>query len=50
VLICAAEIRTLADRFGTEWILLPNAMYGDSFSYAKSYGFRKLFSDNVYVK
>lgn len=43
-------MRTYTDRIGTTWILLPNAMYGDSFAYAESYGIGKLLSENSYVK
>ena len=37
-----------ADRFGATWVLLPNAVYGDSFAYAEAYGIGKLLSDNSY--
>lgn len=46
----AERIKRYADRFGATWILLPNAMYGDSFADAESYGIGKLLSENSYVK
>ncbi|MDO4540113.1 MAG: HAD family acid phosphatase [Syntrophomonadaceae bacterium] len=31
-----------ADKWGREWIVLPNAVYGDSMDYAAAYGMREL--------
>ena len=38
------------DQIGTTWILLPNAMYGNNFTFAEKYGFRELLSDNSYTE
>ena len=32
-----------ADKWGAEWIVLPNGVYGSSYNYASAYGFDKLF-------
>lgn len=45
----AALMEQYADRFGTEWIVLPNAMYGDSFNYAREYGLAELLQDCAWV-
>ena len=37
-----------ADKFGTEWIVLPNAMYGTSYSYAERYGLTELLQHYSY--
>lgn len=31
------------DKWGNEWIVLPNAIYGSSINYASAYGYSKLF-------
>lgn len=37
-----------AEEFGTRWILLPNAMYGSSYTYAKQYGLTELLKEHAY--
>ena len=32
------------DKWGAEWIVLPNAVYGSSINYATAYGIPALFS------
>ena len=49
--VSRAELATqYADKWGTEWIVLPNAVYGDSINYATSYGLKELFNVYTYVK
>ena len=31
------------EKWGTQWIVFPNAVYGSSANYASQYGFRELF-------
>lgn len=38
-----------ADRIGTKWIILPNAVYGNSMDYASKYGFSKLMEHYDYT-
>ena len=37
-----------ADKWGSEWIVMPNAVYGDSMNYAVNYGMRALFDHYGY--
>ena len=39
-----------AGEWGTKWIVMPNAMYGNSINYATGYGMNKLFRHYSYVK
>lgn len=32
------------DKWGTQWIVFPNAVYGSSANFAAQYGFRELFA------
>ena len=38
-----------AGEWGTKWIVMPNAMYGNSINYATSYGMNKLFKHYAYT-
>ena len=38
------------DKWGAEWIVLPNGVYGSSYNYASSYGFGKLLDYFDYTK
>ena len=38
-----------AEEWGTRWIVMPNAMYGNSINYANSYGMNKLFKHYAYT-
>jgi predicted secreted acid phosphatase len=38
-----------ADKWGSEWILMPNAMYGASLEYAADYDYSKLFKYYSYT-
>ena len=46
----AALTEQYADRWGTEWIVLPNAVYGSAFASALKYGVTKLFKAYSYVQ
>lgn len=37
------------DKWGNEWIVLPNAIYGSSINYASAYGYLKLFEHFDYT-
>ena len=37
------------DKWGTQWIVFPNAVYGSSANYAMQYGFRDLFAHFDYT-
>ncbi|MDD3335266.1 MAG: HAD family acid phosphatase [Eubacteriales bacterium] len=39
-----------ADKWGAEWIVLPNAVYGSAFNAALGYGVPKLFTNYAYTK
>ena len=45
----AALASQYQDKWGTEWIVLPNAVYGDSMNYAMAYGFEELFNAYDYT-
>ncbi len=36
-------------QWGTKWIVMPNAMYGNSINYATSYGMNELFKHYSYI-
>ena len=38
-----------AGEWGVKWIVMPNAMYGNSINYATSYGMNKLFKHYAYT-
>ena len=38
-----------AGEWGVKWIVMPNAMYGNSINYANSYGLNKLFKHYAYT-
>ena len=38
-----------AGEWGTKWIVMPNAMYGNSINYATAYGMNKLFKHYAYT-
>ncbi|MBR5338387.1 MAG: hypothetical protein IK152_10430 [Lachnospiraceae bacterium] len=44
----AQLIEKYADKFGNEWIVLPNAMYGDSYTFFEKYGMTKLLEEHSY--
>lgn len=44
-----ASDSSYADKWGKEWILFPNAMYGSSLDYADSYDMNKLFKYYAYT-
>ncbi len=44
-----ASSEDYAGDWGTKWILMPNAMYGNSLTYATSYGMNKLFKHYAYT-
>ena len=44
----AALVEEYAEEFGTRWIVLPNAMYGTSYSYALYYGLTDLLQHYSY--
>ncbi|MDO5434916.1 MAG: HAD family acid phosphatase [Clostridia bacterium] len=50
----AAERRAftavMAEKFGTEWILFPNAVYGKAMDTGLAYGTEKLFQEYAYTK
>ena len=46
----AALTEQYADRWGTEWIVLPNAVYGSAFASALKYGVTELFKAYSYVQ
>lgn len=45
----AALTEQYADKWGAEWIVLPNAVYGSAFAYALSYGVPALFAEYAYT-
>lgn len=49
--VSRAELtKEYADKWGTEWFLMPNAVYGDAFDYALAYGIPELLKAYSYVK
>lgn len=46
----AEKTSEYADKWGTEWILLPNAVYGSAFNAALGYGVAELFAEYSYIK
>lgn len=38
------------DKWGTKWIVFPNAVYGSSANYASQYGFSELFDYFDYTR
>ena len=38
------------EKWGCEWIVLPNAVYGSAMNYAMQYGFSELFDYYDYTK
>ena len=44
-----ASSEDYAGEWGTKWIVMPNAMYGNSINYATAYGMNKLFKHYAYT-
>ncbi len=44
-----ASSENYAGEWGVKWIVMPNAMYGNSISYATGYGMNKLFKHYAYT-
>lgn len=45
-----AQVTEAAGKFGTEWIVFPNAVYGKALDNGLSYGAEKLFREYAYTK